>query len=341
MDESPLAFVDRWTQEVRSLQAEVQAKPANSASLSESAQRLSQQLTDRTGDLPLSELARCERELKALQDSIAALKSQAAPKSKFSFKRAAPAASSSSSSASPTSAPLPPPAASVSSLPSPATPSASSPIPPTALTLSSLSSSYLSHSDLPSPSFSSSAVPPQSSSSASQALALSSLTRCFVDLLPSSASSASETDSGRPSFSALYLSKLEDCVVLLPVTSGSILIQEVHRCLLVLGGHQFRMHDSTDCRVFLQAGSTPIIERCRGLVFGGYPSESLSPAPASLPPKTVQDFDDPFATPERPSPNWRFASADEARAWGADARWSSADGRREAWSELLNRAVKR
>lgn len=34
---------------------------------------------------------------------------------------------------------------------------------------------------------------------------------------------------------------------------------------------QFRMHDSTNCRIFLQITSTPIIERCRGLLFGPYP----------------------------------------------------------------------
>jgi len=31
------------------------------------------------------------------------------------------------------------------------------------------------------------------------------------------------------------------------------------------------MHDSKDCRVYLDTASTPIIERCQGLVFDGYP----------------------------------------------------------------------
>jgi len=35
---------------------------------------------------------------------------------------------------------------------------------------------------------------------------------------------------------------------------------------------QFRMHNSTGCTVYLETGSTPIIEGCKDLVFGQYPS---------------------------------------------------------------------
>jgi len=35
---------------------------------------------------------------------------------------------------------------------------------------------------------------------------------------------------------------------------------------------QFRMHDSTGCTVYLETGSTPIIEGCQDLVFDRYPS---------------------------------------------------------------------
>ncbi|BGP19023.1 hypothetical protein JCM10213_009267 [Rhodosporidiobolus nylandii] len=330
MDESPLAFIDRWTASLRSLQAAVEAKSIPASEASEAAQQLSQQLTARTGDLPLSEQGRCERELKALQDSLAALKTAAAPRAKFSFKRSAP------SSTKPKPEPARPRPAPLTSSTPPPRPAVSSPatsaIPPNSLTLSSRSSSYLSCADLP---------PTSSDSSGEGALALTSLTGCFVDLVPSSVSVV-PTDATKPFFSALYLSQLEDCVVLLPVTShGSILIQSCVRCLLVLGGHQFRMHDSTECKIFLAAGSTPIIERCRGLVFGRYPS-LLSPEATHKLPAAVQDFDDPFATPERPSSNWRLASAEEEeQVWGVgDGQWKDAAGRKEGWQELLEASVR-
>ncbi|GAA5829020.1 hypothetical protein JCM11251_004100 [Rhodosporidiobolus azoricus] len=338
MEDSPSAFVERWTQQVRALQAELAAKSSSTTSASELAQRLSQQLTSWTGDLPLSEQARCERELKSLQESLAALKTQSAPKSKFSFKRSAlsavPAVSSPSPAAPQPAASLTSPLASTSTL-SPA----ASPVPPTALALASRSSAYLSFVDVPSP----------PSSTSSEPLALSSLSNCLVDLLSSAApSSPSSRSESSVVFSALYLSRLDDCVVLLPSQdSGSILIQDCRRCVFVLGGHQFRMHDSTDCCMFLQASSTPIIERCRGLAFGGYPA-ALAPlaalpggkATSPTPPKTVEDFDDPFATAERPSSNWRLASVGETAFWESQSGWRNEAGRGEGWKELLKAAKK-
>ncbi|BGO88937.1 hypothetical protein NBRC10512_005691 [Rhodotorula toruloides] len=288
MDESPLAFVERWTAELRSLQSAIEGKLAAASELSPRLQRLSEQLTASAVEIPNSELRRCERELKAAQD---ALSSQAAPKSKFSFKRSV-AAPRSAIPAPPAATP-PPPASSI------ATASKSSSIPPTPLTITSRSDSYLSSADLP-------ASP---ASSAAEALALTSLSRCYVNLTSTPASSILSDR-----FSALYLSDIVDSVVVLPLISGgSVMVQNCQRCVLVLGGHQFRVHDSTNCLVLLAAGSSPIIERCKGLVFGSHPRSLPNPSSASTASFAVQDFDDPFATPQRPSPNWRRAkSAEEA-----------------------------
>ncbi|GAA6035005.1 hypothetical protein JCM8097_002139 [Rhodosporidiobolus ruineniae] len=320
MDESPLAFVERWTTDVRTLQAAVEAKSAP-VGASEQVQALSQQLTARSGDIPLSELGRCEREIKALQDALSS--SKAAPKAKFSFKRSAAAKSAAASSASApkplSSAPVP----SAPALPAPSVDASSAPVVPAgALTLSGHTDAYLSAADLPSS--------PSSSSSSAPAIALSSLTHCFVDLLPTSSSPASST-----SFGAVYLSDLKECVVLLPPSSsGSILVQSCSNCVLVLSGHQFRMHDSTACRIFLRAGSTPIIERCRALVFGGYPQAFLPESDFAAPPKTVQDFDDPFADPSagQAPKNWRPAGKLREDYW---AGWERGEGRRGGWKGLL------
>ncbi|BGP29436.1 hypothetical protein JCM10296v2_001175 [Rhodotorula toruloides] len=214
------------------------------------------------------------QELKAAQD---ALSSQAAPKSKFSFRRSATASRSATPAPSAAAPPLPSSMASSSA-------STSSPIPPTPLTVTSQSDLYLSLGDLPA----------NSSSSAAEALALTSLYQCFVNLALTPEGS---TLSYR--FSALYLSDIADSVVVLPVISG--------------GSVMFRMHDSTNSLVLLAAGSSPVIERCQGIVFGSYPCSLPNPSSASTATFAIQDFDDPFATPERPSPNWRRArEAEEA-----------------------------
>lgn len=64
----------------------------------------------------------------------------------------------------------------------------------------------------------------------------------------------------------------------------------------------------------------------------------------------VQDFDFPFATIEKSSPNWRFASeTDDRAAWedriradgvgGSDA-WKTTEGRRQWWQAERARGTK-
>ncbi|GAA6053685.1 hypothetical protein JCM3770_001696 [Rhodotorula araucariae] len=302
MDESPLVFVERWTAELRALQGSLQATRGDGAVTTEDVQRLSKELTVRAGELPAFELGRCERELKALQDTVAAFKTASAPKAKFSFKRAASSSSSSASSRAATPVPRsvpPPPSTCRSPVP---------PAPPTALALSSLSSAYLTTASLPAP------------PNAGAALALSSLSSCLVDLRALAAPGSA------PGPSALYLTRLRACVVLLPSRGGaSALLQECEGCVIALGAHQLRMHDSTDCAVLVRAGSTPVIERCRRIRFGPYPSSPASAEPSCPPPPPgetkaeaelvdVQDFDDPFASRDRPSPHWRLLTGAERAA---------------------------
>lgn len=96
------------------------------------------------------------------------------------------------------------------------------------------------------------------------------------------------------SFSALYLYNLERSVVLMEPSAGSVMLHGCRDCLVVLGCHQvssrllsscrlristdycalyhqFRMHNSTNCKILLQISGTPVIERCSRLLFGPYP----------------------------------------------------------------------
>lgn len=228
-------------------------------------------------------------------ESIAALKSNAAGgKAKFAFKRSAGAAAAGASKASPSSLSRASSSTSTStsvtaSLPPPARPAPTPPtVPATSLTLSSRSDAYLTCADLPA------RVSGSTTDDHGEALLLSDLVECFVGLTSREAEGQADQHRGG-GFSALYLYNLRRCVVLVEpdIMQGSAMLHACEGCLIVLGchqvgfgallplgdcsltladAHQFRMHDSNDCTLLLQVGSTPIIERCRSLRFGAYPS---------------------------------------------------------------------
>ncbi|GAA5954529.1 hypothetical protein JCM8115_004615 [Rhodotorula mucilaginosa] len=334
MDESPLAFAERWRRDLHAATngETTSEQPTTAAEL---VKKLSLELNNRARDLPAYERQKCQRELEAVQKGLNESAAKAAPKPKFAFKRRAAHPLPASDNASP---PPPPPPSSTQ----PAAADASGGgggAPADALTLANQSRAHLSRADLPNrrTSLTDSKTPRDNSDS--QCLALTALSECVVDLLePTTATegedgdgsgtrSALTTTTSSSSYSAIYISGLRDSLVLLPENArqGSVLVQNCSRCVFVLGGHQIRIHDSEDCSFFLAAGSQPIIERCRELVFGPYPSSLLLES-NSLTNRfdAVQDFDDPFATSSRPSQNWRLATeADRASLDEALARYFS------------------
>lgn len=66
----------------------------------------------------------------------------------------------------------------------------------------------------------------------SREVTLSSLTACLVNLLP--------IRSSKTSISAMYVKDIMDCVLLLPHISGSILLSDSSRCVVVVGCQQVR-----------------------------------------------------------------------------------------------------
>ncbi|GAA5955443.1 hypothetical protein JCM3765_006780 [Sporobolomyces pararoseus] len=324
MDESPLVFIERWTRSLRALESKLESPTSDPVAALKELQDLGKELTERSVELPSYEVGRCERELKKVLTKANEKKSKSTSKAKFSFKRPTRAASDDCAD---THGPPKAPIASGSRFdPTPIS------IPSTSLTLSSRTNEYLSFDSLPS-----------TDCSHQEALLLQDLSNCFVELIPpSNQSFSSADDASKASFPAVYLSGLKACTVLLPTIQGSVMVHECEECELVLGGHQFRMHDSKRCRIYLDTSSTPIIERCRDLVFDGYPtlfnSSSQSLATEAKPPTSfVQDFDDPFATIQKPSPNWRFANEDDRAEWTVSSSeevakmWSSREGRKTLW----------
>lgn len=229
------------------------------------------------------------QDLKSLAEQLSAAQAAAAPKPKFAFKRQTKPTAAQSTTAP---APSPQPSNDEAGVTRRTVPA----VPPTALKLEGLPQGYISFAELGPD------VPAGSSS-----LLIASLSGSLVDLLPRPIDGSASSSNGPVSYSALYLYNLTDCVVLLPLNNGSVMLHNCHRCIIVVGVHQvsyshdlsvkwphaclakvrfaqltplsrvpqFRMHDSTDCTVLLQTFSRPIIERCDELRFGSYPS-SLS-----------------------------------------------------------------
>ncbi|KAF7323883.1 C-CAP/cofactor C-like domain-containing protein [Mycena kentingensis (nom. inval.)] len=234
-------------QELRTqLGARIDALKGNStadalSTLSLDVAKLAKLLADATGSLPNYAQRQCELQVKALEKSLEELRTSV-PKTKFAFKRKAPA---------PT-VPSPPSASAgvAAAKPSPA------PTATTNLSISCRSKHYLSLD----------ALPPRDAPSSD--LTISDLTQCIVNLLP---------PGDALQISALHIRNLADCVLLLPTIRGSILLHDLHRCVVVVGCHQFRMHTSTNVDVYLSISSNPIIEHCSKIRFCAYPTETNAP----------------------------------------------------------------
>ncbi|KAJ6613567.1 tubulin binding cofactor C-domain-containing protein [Mycena sp. CBHHK59/15] len=243
--------------------------------------RLTKTLADATGSLPSYDQRQYELQLKALEQKLEELRTRV-PKSKFAFKRKAPA-------------PIPPSAPLVALAAAPETSSQSFAPTSTNLTLASHSRQYLSMT----------ALPPAAQASD---LTISDLKSCIVNLLPD-AQGAPTDGSTYPEISALHIRNVTDTVLLLPVIRGSVLLHDLRRCIVVVGCHQFRMHTSKRVDVYLSIPSTPIIEHCAQIRFAPYPATLYKDASPSNNNFAVQDFSHIKSTP---SPHWSMMANDTA-----------------------------
>ncbi|XP_074580245.1 tubulin-folding cofactor C [Curcuma longa] len=69
---------------------------------------------------------------------------------------------------------------------------------------------------------------------------------------------------------ALFIHRLTNCRVYSGPVLGSILIEEVNDCLLMLASHQIRIHHATATDFYLRVRSRPIIEDCSAVRFAPY-----------------------------------------------------------------------
>ncbi|WOK93154.1 tubulin-folding cofactor C [Canna indica] len=69
---------------------------------------------------------------------------------------------------------------------------------------------------------------------------------------------------------SLFIHRLTNCKVFAGPVLGSVLIEEVKDCLFVLASHQIRIHHARATDFYLRLRSRPIIEDCNGVRFAPY-----------------------------------------------------------------------
>uniref|UniRef100_A0A1J3DIG7 Tubulin-folding cofactor C n=1 Tax=Noccaea caerulescens TaxID=107243 RepID=A0A1J3DIG7_NOCCA len=74
----------------------------------------------------------------------------------------------------------------------------------------------------------------------------------------------------RGSVNALFLHRLRNCSVYTGPVIGSILMDDVEDCVLVLASHQIRIHCAKKSDFYLRVRSRPIVEDCNGVRFAPY-----------------------------------------------------------------------
>jgi len=71
-------------------------------------------------------------------------------------------------------------------------------------------------------------------------------------------------------FGAVRLQDLQNCTVYLGPIAGSCYVEHCKNCVIFSGSRQLRIHECYDVRFNVHVVSGPIIEVCKGLIFGPY-----------------------------------------------------------------------
>ena len=115
---------------------------------------------------------------------------------------------------------------------------------------------------------------PSSAAHATSSGSLTSLRGCIVDM-------SVPTATGRP-FAGLAIQNVRQSLLVCGKVSGATHITGIHQSVIVVSTRQFRMHECTDCIVYLHVGSKPIIEDCHSIHFAPLPEAYVRLSPACL-----------------------------------------------------------
>ena len=89
------------------------------------------------------------------------------------------------------------------------------------------------------------------------------LCRCTVDM-------SRHTVEGQP-FAGLTIKNIKQSLLVCGSVSGAAHITGVKESIIVVAARQFRMHECTDCVVYLHVTSKPVVEDCHGIQFAPIP----------------------------------------------------------------------
>lgn len=78
--------------------------------------------------------------------------------------------------------------------------------------------------------------------------------------------------SDQASLSSLTLRNVRETLILGGVVSGAVHITHMCNSVLVVNGHQIRLHMCQNCAVYLRCSSKPIIEECKDIKFAPLPA---------------------------------------------------------------------
>lgn len=145
-------------------------------------------------------------------------------------------------------------------------------------------------------------VLPTAASHATSSGTVSNLTRSIIDMSP-------PTTGGAP-FAALSLRNISSSLVICGHVAGAAHLTNIHDSIVLVASRQFRMHDSSNCDVYLLAASRPIIEDCAGIRFAPLPRAYMTAHDEPADNKWAQVDDFKWLRSEQ-SPHWRELPPEE------------------------------
>ncbi|PPJ60823.1 hypothetical protein CBER1_10814 [Cercospora berteroae] len=137
-------------------------------------------------------------------------------------------------------------------------------------------------------------VVPTSASHATSSGTVSNISHCVVDL--------SQPAADKP-FAALYLKNISSSLIICGHVSGATMLTKIKDSVILVATRQFRMHDSSNCDVYLLATGRPIIEDCNAIRFAPLPQAYMLDGDRAVENKW-SDVDDFKWLMAEQSPNW-------------------------------------
>lgn len=132
----------------------------------------------------------------------------------------------------------------------------------------------------------------------------------------------------------LTLKNISKSLILCGHVSGAIHLTNVKNSIVVVASRQFRMHDSSDCSVYLLTTSRPIIEDCTGIHFAPLPDGFMVAEDGQVE-NMWENVDDFKWLRNEQSPNWDILKA-EQRVSGEVWEKVTSGGEHVGTDEVLN-----